>query len=171
MDIYEAILKRRSIRKFKDKEIPTEVIDKLIDALIWAPSAGNLQKRKFYFVFNKDIKEKLAKASYNQNFIKSAPLVIVCCGDKNISKNYGERGERLYLICDVSASIENLMLLATSLRLGTCWIGAFDENEVRKILNLDENLIPIAIIPVGYPDEKQNPPKRVEKGEAVEIIE
>ncbi|MGC8981336.1 MAG: nitroreductase family protein [Minisyncoccia bacterium] len=171
MDIYEAILKRRSIRKFKDKEISPEIIDKLIDALIWAPSAGNLQKRRFYFVFNKDIREKLAKASYNQSFVKEAPLVIVCCGDRTISKNYGERGENLYLACDVSASIENLMLLAVSFGLGTCWVGAFNNDEVSKILNLDKNLIPIAIIPVGYPDEKPEPPKRVSKGEAVEIIE
>ncbi|MEM5782579.1 MAG: nitroreductase family protein [Candidatus Aenigmatarchaeota archaeon] len=171
MEVYEAILKRRSIRKFKDKEIPVEIIDKLIDALIWAPSAGNLQARLFYFVFNKDIKEKLQKASFNQKFISEAPLVIVCCGDRKISENYGERGERLYVYCDVSASIENLMLLATSYGLGTCWVGAFDENKVKEILNLNNNLIPIAIIPVGYPNEDPKPPQRVSKGDAVEIIE
>ena len=170
MDIYEAILKRRSIRSFKNQKIPEEIIDKLIDALIWAPSAGNLQKRKFYFVFNEEIKKELSKAAFNQKFIQDAPLVIVCCGDETIEENYGKRGKEIYMICDVSTAIENLLLLAVSYGLGTCFVGGFDENEVRKILNLPKNLKPIAIIPVGYPATEPKPPKRISKEEAIEFI-
>jgi len=170
MDILEIIKKRRSIRKHKAKEIPQEIINELIEALIWAPSAGNLQSRKFYFVFKKEIKDGLAEASYGQDFISQAPLVIVGCVDEEKIAKYGERGKNLYGICDVSASIQNLMLVATAKGLGTCWVGGFDENKVKEILNLPNHLRPIVILPVGYPDEDPNPPKRVSKNEAIEFI-
>jgi nitroreductase len=170
MEVFEAILKRRSIRDFEKKEIPKEKIEKLKEALIWAPSAGNLQARKFYFVFNEEIKKKLAKAALNQNFIAKAPLVIIGCCDLEKISWYGERGKNLYTICDVSAAIENLMLVATSEGLGTCWVGAFDESEVSKILNLPKNERPIVIVPVGFPKEIPSPPEREEKEKLIEEI-
>jgi nitroreductase len=160
MEVFEAILKRRSIRDFEKKEIPKEKIEKLKEALIWAPSAGNLQARKFYFVFNEEIKKKLAKAALNQNFIAKAPLVIVGCCDLEKISWYGERGKNLYTICDVSAAIENLLLMATAETLGACWVGAFDEKEVSKILNLPKNERPIVIVPIGFPKEIPSPPER-----------
>jgi len=170
MNLLETIKSRRSIREFQKKEIPEEIIEKLIEALIWAPSAGNLQSRKFYFVFNQEIKEKLVEAAFGQSFIGQAPLVIVGCTDEKISKRYGEKGKNLYSICDVALSIQNLMLLAYSEGLGSIWVGAFNEKEVSKILNFPENLKAIAIIPVGYPAEKPSPPPRVSKKEAVEFV-
>ncbi len=170
MEVLEVIKNRRSIRKFEKKEIPIEVFDKLAESLIWAPSAGNLQSRKFYFIFNQEIKEKLAEAALNQDFIAQAPLVIVGCADDKIVFRYGERGKNLYSICDVSASIENMMILATEFGLGSCWVGAFDEKEVAKILNLPENLRPVVICPIGYPAEKPSAPPRVSKKEAVNLI-
>lgn len=160
MKVLESILKRRSIRKFKKDQIPEDKIEKLKEALIWAPSAGNLQARKFYFVFESEKKAKLAKAALNQNFISRAPLVIIGCCDLEKISWYGERGKTIYTICDVSAAIENLMLTAVEEGLGTCWVGAFDDNEVSKILNLPENEKPIVIVPVGFPDEIPKPPKR-----------
>jgi nitroreductase len=160
MEVFEAILKRRSVRDFEKKEIPKEKIEKLKEALIWAPSAGNLQARKFYFVFNEEIKKKLTKAALNQNFIAKAPLVVVGCCDLEKISWYGERGRNLYTICDVSAAIENLLLMATAEGLGTCWVGAFDESEVSKILNLPKNERPIVIVPVGFPKKIPNPPER-----------
>lgn len=170
MEILEIIKKRRSIRKFKSESFPKEMLEKLISALIWAPSAGNLQSRKFYFVFNQKLKEEIALASFGQMFIKSAPLVIVACGDKKIEKKYGERGKSLYMICDTSLSIGNLMLTAESLGLGTCFVGGFDPKKIKKILKLPEFLEPIAVIPVGYPAEKPEPPFRIEKESAIEIL-
>jgi len=169
-NILETIKNRRSIREFQAKEIPEEIIDKLIEALIWAPSARNLQSRKFYFVFNREIKEKLVKAALGQDFIAQAPLVVVGCTDEKITYRYGERGKNLYSICDVSVSIENMMLLAQEFGLGTVWVGTFDEKSVSKILNLPENLRPIVIVPVGYPAEKPEAPPRVSKKEAIEFI-
>jgi len=168
--ILEILKKRRSIRKFKEKEIPKENIEKLISALILAPSAGNLQSRKFYFVFNKEIREKLKEAAFNQEFIAQAPLVIVALSDKRIFLRYGERGVNLYSICDVSASIENLLLVATELGLGTCWVGAFDERKVSQILNLPQYLRPVCLVPVGYPQEYPSPPSLKREEELIKHI-
>lgn len=170
MEVLEIIKRRRSIREYQKKKIPEEVIDKLIEALIWAPSAGNLQSRKFYFVFNEKIKKDLAKAALDQEFISEAPLVIVGCTDDKIVWRYGERGKNLYSICDVSCSIQNLMLVATKEGLGTVWVGAFDEKEVAKILDLPQNLRPIVIVPVGYPAEKPLAPARVSKSQAIKEV-
>jgi len=170
MELLEIIKNRRSVRSFQKKEIPKEVVEKLIEALIWAPSAGNLQSRKFYFIFDQKIKERLLKAALRQSFIMQAPLVIVGCTDEKIALKYGERGQNLFSICDVSASIQNLMLLAYSERLGTCWVGAFGEKEVSKVLNLPSNLRPIVICPVGYPSEKPGETSRVLKNEAIKFL-
>ena len=168
--VLKIIKERRSIREFKKKEIPEEVIDKLIEALIWAPSAGNLQTRKFYFIFNQKIKERLVEEAFVQSFIIEAPLVVIGCQGEEIARRYGERGKNLYSICDVAVSIQNLMLLVYEQGLGSVWIGRFDEKIVSKILNLPESLRPIVIIPVGYPAEKPLAPPRVSKKEAVEFI-
>lgn len=160
MEVLNAILKRRSIRKFKKDNIPKEVLEKLKEALVWAPSAGNLQARKFYFIFNKKIKEELARAALNQKFLVKAPLVIVGCCDLEKISWYGERGKNLYAICDVAVAIENLMLLATSEGLGSCWVGAFDEKRVSEILQLPKNERPIVILPLGFPAEDPKAPER-----------
>jgi len=167
MELYQAIKNRRSIRSFKEKKISEDGIEKLIDALRWAPSAGNLESRKFYFIFNNEIKQKLAQAALGQSFIAQAPLVVVGCADNKITQRYGERGKDLYSICDVSAAIENMLLMAYDQGLGTVWIGAFDEKKVAEILELPENLRPIAIIPVGYPNENPFPPERKDKEEII----
>jgi nitroreductase len=171
MDILKAIKERRSIRDFQKREIPDEIIDKLIDALIWAPSAGNLQSRKFYFIKDESIKKKIVAAALNQYFIADAPLVIVGCTDSRISNKYGERGIYLYSIQDVAVSIMGMMLTAHENGLGSTWVGAFHEDAVFKVLKMPSNLRPVAIVPVGYPSKVPHPPPRVFKGEAVEVIE
>ncbi len=170
MDILRAVRERRSIRDFQKKEIPDSLLDKLAEALIWAPSAGNLQARKFYFVMNNDIKKKIAGAALNQNFIAEAPLVIVGCTDSRISYKYRERGVYLYSIQDVALSIMGMMLVAHENNLGSCWVGAFNENDIHKILKMPDYLRPVAIVPVGYPSKIPGPPPRVSKKEAVEVI-
>ena len=92
MEILKAIRERRSIRNFQKRDIPKEIVDKLIDALIWAPSAGNLQARKFFFIQDAKLKEDIACAALNQDFIAEAPLVIIGCTDSRISGRYGGKG-------------------------------------------------------------------------------
>lgn len=169
MNILDAIKKRRSIRYFQKKEITEELIDKLTESLIWAPSAGNLQSRKFYFIRDEAVKRKVAEAALNQEFIADAPLVIVGCTDSHVAGKYGERGVTLYSIQDVACSIMAMMLVAFDNKLGTCWVGAFREEELTRILNLPMNLKPVVIIPVGYPSKIPPPPRRVSREEAVEF--
>jgi len=170
MTVFDAIMNRRSVRSFEDKFIPSEIIDKFVDALIWAPSAGNLQSRKFFFVKDETTRKKLASAALGQSFIAHAPLVVVGCADSSISMRYGKRGVSLYAIQDVSASLTNLMLLATEEGLGTVWVGAFDEAAVTDVLGLPNNLRPVAIMPVGYPAKIPSPPRRVSREEAVSEV-
>jgi nitroreductase len=173
MNILDIIINRRSVRDFTDQQIPESAIDALTEALRWAPSAGNLQSRKFYFVFNEDIRNKLAQSGLRHDFVSfiaRAPLVVVACADLGISSRYGERGKHLYCIQDTAASVQNLLLAAHDLGLGTCWVGAFKEEEVKEILNLPDNHRPVVIIPVGYPAQTPKAPPRVSKVEAVELV-
>lgn len=169
MEILKAVKERRSVRDFQKKDIPEEIIDKLIDALIWAPSAGNLQARRFYFIKDARLKRDIASAALNQSFISEAPLAIVGCTDSSISNRYGERGVNLYSIQDVATSIMGMMLVAYENGLGTVWVGAFREGEASKVLNLPRNLRPVAIVPVGYPSRIPSPPRRVSREEAIEF--
>lgn len=167
MQVLEAVKKRRSVRRFEDKDIPDDLIRELEDSLIWAPSAGNLQSRRFFFAYRDDLKRKLAKAAYDQDFIISAPLVVVCCADLRIELHYGSRGSSLYCLQDIAASVQNLMLVAHSLGLGSVWVGAFREGDVYAILDLPDYLRPVAIVPVGFPGEAPHPPGRVKRESAI----
>ncbi|HEX7627534.1 MAG TPA: nitroreductase family protein [Candidatus Methanoperedens sp.] len=157
----EAIKGRRSIRKFKDRAVGKEMIEELLNAAQMAPSAGNLQARDFIIVTNKITKQKLTKAALGQSFIEKAPVVIVVIADiERSSRIYRSRGE-LYATQDATAGIENILLSAYSMGLGTCWIGAFDENAVCELLGIPNKTLPVAIIPVGYPDEQPAMPPRI----------
>ena len=170
MNILDIIIQRRSIRDFQHTEIPNELVEGLIESIRWAPSAGNMQSRRFYFVFNQQEKGKIAKAAFSQHFIAKAPLAVVACLDRRISVRYGDRGVNLYSIQDVAASIMNMMLTAHAMGLGTVWVGAFNEYDVIDILELPDNLRPIAIIPVGFPAKIPLPPSRFAREELVTMV-
>lgn len=161
MDVLQAIKGRRSIRAFKSRDVPPEMVEKLIDAARWAPSAGNIQPWEFIVVRKTEIQKRLAEAALNQTFIMEAPVVIVACADQNrSSRGYGRRGKNLYCIQDTAAAIQNIHLAAYSLGLGTCWVGAFREEQAKKALDIPEGRRPVAIIPVGYPAESPKPRDR-----------
>jgi len=161
MDVFEAIKKRRSIRAFKNIDVSDEIVEKLIDAARWAPSAGNIQPWEFIVVRNLDAKRRLAEAALSQTFIEEAPVVIVVCADyQRSARGYGSRGATLYCIQDTAAAIQNIHLAAIALGLGTCWIGAFREEPVKKLLGIPDGVRPVAIIPVGYPAEQPAPRPR-----------
>jgi nitroreductase len=154
MELLEAIKGRRSIRAFKQKDVPEEAVKKLIDAARHAPSAGNIQPWEFVVVKNLEVKRKLARAALNQASVEEAPVIIVVCtNERRSSMGYGSRGRTLYFIQDTAAATQNILLTAYSLGLGTCWIGAFNEDEAKRALNAPEGIRPVAIVPVGYPDE------------------
>ncbi|MBI4713407.1 MAG: nitroreductase family protein [Planctomycetes bacterium] len=170
-NLLDIIKQRRSIRSFKDTPILKEVIDKLADALIWAPSAGNLQSRKFYFVTDKKVKEQLVEAALGQSFIADAPLVVVGCADLGrVKGRYENRGTTLYAPQDVAASVQNLLLVAHEQGLGTVWVGAFDEDAVSQVMKLPDTLRPVTIVPVGYPAKTPKAPPRLSKEEVITSI-
>ena len=154
MDVYEAIVSRRSIRAFKLDNIPEKILNKILEAAWWAPSAGNLQAREFILVTDPELKRKLCNAALGQSFIEEAPIdIVVCTNERRSAQRYGQRGKELYCIQDATASVQNILLAAHALGLGTCWVGAFSEENVSEALNLPNGVKPIAIIPLGYPAE------------------
>ncbi|MEM2321100.1 MAG: nitroreductase family protein [Candidatus Bathyarchaeia archaeon] len=161
MDLFETIKLRRSIRAFTKEDVSDEQIEKTLEAARWAPSAGNLQPWEFIVIRKPEVKREIARAALNQTFIEEAPVVIVVCANEARSGSvYGSRGVNLFCIQDTAAAIENMLLAACALGLGACWVGAFHEEEVRRILKVPRNVRPIAIIPIGKPAEKPSPPRR-----------
>jgi nitroreductase len=155
LDVFKAIKTRRSIRAFTDQPVSDEEVEKLIEAARWAPSAGNIQPWEFIIVRDPQVKHGLCEAALNQTFIEEAPVVIVVCANPTqSSKGYGSRGTNLYCIQDTAAATQNILLAAHAMGLAACWIGAFNEEEAKKVLGVPDELRPIAIVPVGHPAEK-----------------
>jgi nitroreductase len=155
MEIFEAIKNRRCIRAFKKKELPPGTIEKLIDAARWAPSAGNVQPWEFVVAVSEDMKRALSLAAFGQKDIEdSSVVIVVCANEKRAEESYGERGKTLYCLQDTAAAIQNILLTAYSLGFGSCWVGAFKEDQVRELISAPKNIRPVALIPIGYPEEK-----------------
>ena len=161
MDVFEAIRTRRSIRKYKDKQVPWDNVVTVLQAGKYAPSACNLQNWKFIIVKSDAKRKSITKACLQQEWMEQAPVFIVVVSEpKKAERFYGTRGARLYTIQACAASIENMLLTAHSLGLGSCWVGAFDEHEIWTILGLPEEISVQGVITIGYADEvPQAPPK------------
>jgi nitroreductase len=159
MDTLEAIHRRRSVRKYRPEPVPEDDLRAILNAAISAPSAGNIQPWKFYIVREHGLRRALAEAAYGQTFIEEAPVCIVVVAIPEMSaKRYGDRGWGLYCIQDTAAAVQNILLASTALGYGTCWVGAFSEDAVVRVLNLPEGERPVAMVPVGKPAE--SPPPR-----------
>jgi len=157
LDLIEAIKTRRSVRRFKPSSIPDRLIQSLIDSARHAPSAGDTQPWEFIIVKDKNVKERLAQTHAFSDFVGEAPICIVVLGNEKISPNC--------FTIDVACATENLLLAAHSLGLGACWVAVYDplnpnfERHVRAVLNVPPHLRIIAMVPIGYPDEKAEPRK------------
>lgn len=170
MDILDAIKTRRSIRAYKSDDIPENDLETILKAATLAPSAGNLQPWEFVIVKEPRRKREIAEAAWGQEFIAEAPVVIVVGANvKRTSWRYGKRGETLYCIQDTAAAIMNILLAAHALGYGTCWVGAFSDEKISKIVGFPEHVRPVAIIPLGVPAEKPSMPPRLPLSEVVHI--
>lgn len=159
MDLFQAITTRRSVRKYKPIEVEWSKIADILEAGRHAPSAGNLQDWRFIVVRDRANIVALSAAAYDQHWMETAPVCIVVCSDlRNTEKLYGVRGTRLYTIQNSSAAIENMLLVSHAHGLGSCWVGAFDEEEVSGILHLPPFIRAQAIITLGYPNENPKEP-------------
>jgi nitroreductase len=155
MEFMDVISERRSIRKYRPDPVPEGDIEYILEAARLAPSWANSQCWKFIVVTDPEIKEELAKAG--NSWIAAAPVVITICADPS---KPGTKGDQEYYMLDVGIAMEHLVLAATDRGLGTCWIGAFDEEVAKSALGVPENIRIVASTPLGYPDQEPGPRKR-----------
>ncbi|MEE9406056.1 MAG: nitroreductase family protein [Candidatus Aenigmarchaeota archaeon] len=161
METPECIQGRRDIRSYKPDPVPEDTVRALLKAATEAPSSGNLQNWEFVVVRKYETKKALSGAAMGQEFLVEAPLIVVVCANLELAASkYGGRGRDLYSVQNTAAATENLMLAAWDSGIGTCWVGAFNENDVKRVLNLPENIRPVAIITMGYPEKTPEKPGR-----------
>lgn len=153
MDVVDCIEKRTSIRVFKQDPVDESTVNEGLRLANLAPSAGNLQARDFIVVRDIATKRALMEAAHGQDFVRTAPVVVVFCANLERIGHYGDRGRELYCLQDAAASIANMMLYLTSKGLGSVWVGAFDEHRAAAALSLPKTVRPVAIVPIGYPAE------------------
>ena len=140
--LLEFIKTRRSIRSYERTEIPEEVLEMILEAGRWTPSASNRQPWEFIVIKDKDILKDIATNAMYGNFVKRAPIAVAIVGKKEISPNW-------YVI-DTSLVSMNMMLMAWSLGIGTCWIGSMDRKKAKELLSLTEDDYLLTILPFGY---------------------
>jgi nitroreductase len=150
MDVLEAIRTRRSVRRYKADPIPDKTMERLRQALRFAPSACNFQPWHFVFVTDPEHRAKLARASHGQTWMAEAPLTVVACGLPDLAyRQMGGYGNSVDV--DVAIALDHLTLAAVADGLGTCWIGAFEEGAVKSLLGIPPGVKVVAMTPVGYP--------------------
>jgi nitroreductase len=146
MDVFDVIKARRSIRIYSSKSIPEQQLQTICEAARLAPSAANRQPWRFIIVQDSDRKRALAEAADNQTFLSDAAAIVVAIGDPDASANWCEKYTMI--------AMEHIVLTATSLGYGTCWIGAFDADTVKRLLKIPAKMKVVAITPIGTPNEK-----------------
>jgi len=153
MDAIDTILTRRSVRTYTEDDIPDNIINKLLEAAVSAPSAGNQQPWHFIILEKREILDKIPDFHPNAKLLKGAQKAILVCADLNLEKYKG------YWVLDCSAATQNILLAARALGLGTCWLGVYPREDriknLKELLNLPENVVPHSIIALGYTQEKQ----------------
>lgn len=157
----DSILKRRSIRKYKDIKVSDEVVEDLLRAAMAAPSAGNEQPWEFVVLRNKEVMKKITEIHPYSKMLLNSDVAIVVCGDEEKEVFKG------YWVQDCSAATENILLAAQDMGLGAVWLGVYPiadrVEKIKEILGLPGNVIPLSIVPVGYPDEEKTPADRFDE--------
>ncbi len=146
MDIYETIKTRRSVRAYKPEPVPEDILNRILEAARLAPSAHNAQEYKLIIVKDSQKKQQLAKAGLYQKFISQATIIIVGVA---LNPKLDLDSESPFYAINLAIAFDHITLIAAAEGLGTCWIGAFNQEEVKKVLNLSEQETPLYIMPVG----------------------
>ncbi|HUT75263.1 MAG TPA: nitroreductase family protein [Armatimonadota bacterium] len=153
MDTIEVILNRRSVRRYLDSPIATGDLATMVECARQAPSAGNRQSCHLVVVTDPPLRERVAAACQHQEWMAGAAAIVVGLGDPSVSERWCE--------VDTAIAMENLVLAATSLGYGACWVGAFDEERLREVLGVPETMRVVAAATVGRAAEKpQARPRR-----------
>ena len=150
----DVIKKRRSIRKYKDTDIPDESRRKLYRAAQLAPSGNNKQTSRFIFVDDEETRKEIVEKACHQDFLLQAPILMVACCEQDRSFN-------------TAIAVDHLILAATNEGLGTCWVGWFDEQVIKDILGIPASLEVPIIVPIGYPAEDPEPRPRKELSDLI----
>lgn len=158
MDAIEAILSRRSIRKYTSEPVPSEVVEELLKAAMSAPSAGNEQPWHFVVIDDRQILDEIPKFHPYSEMLKEALVAVLVCGDLKEEKHKG------YWIQDCSACTMNMLIAAHAKGLGAVWLGIYPVEErvkgMRRLLGIPEHVVPLSLISIGYPAEKKPPSNR-----------
>lgn len=152
MSLLDVILSRRSIRRYENKEIPKDVLDQIVEAGRQSPSAMNIQPYRFVIVKKSEIKKEMK--SIFSRFLEKAPVIIVGCANPK-SRLAGK-----WAIGDTSIALQNMVLAAWSLGVGSCWIGSFNEKKTKQTLKIPEDWKVVALLTLGYPAETPKPRKK-----------
>lgn len=154
MDVLEAIRTRRSVRSYSSRVIPADVMDRMREALRCAPSACNFEPYRFIFVKRPELRRKIAQAANDQLWMADAPVTIAACGvPEQAYKEMGGSGNSVEI--DVAIALDHLTLAAVAEGLGTCWIGAFSERKVKRLLEVPRQAKVVAMTPLGYPSSPE----------------
>lgn len=150
MDVLTAIRTRRSVRSYSARAIPADVLERMRTALRCAPSACNLQPWHFILVHDAELRRQVARIAFDQLWMSTAPLIVVACGlPGEAYQHMGGRGNSVDV--DVAIAVDHLTLAAVAEGLGTCWIGAFDEAKMKRLLGVPAAVKIVALTPLGYP--------------------
>ena len=170
MTFFETIQARQSIREFLNRAVEEDKLQRIVSAMSQAPSAGNCQAYQVLIVRDLSLRKVLAEAALGQKFVIQAPVVLVFCAALERATRHGERGRSLYALQDATTAAAYTQLAATAVGLGTCWVGAFDERAVVQGLQLNSDLRPIVLLPLGYSGATPPPTPRRPLAELVQEI-
>lgn len=157
MTVFEAIRKRRSIRKYRDRPVPASVLRKVLEAARLAPSAMNQQAWRFIVVRDRGKLRSLAAGCRWGAFVAEAPVALVFCGTDG--RSIMTNGQRAATV-DVSIAMSYVTLAATALGLGTCWLASYRQEPVKRLLGIPRKATIVAVTPLGYPAERPGPRPR-----------
>jgi nitroreductase len=164
MELTEVIEKRKSIRDYADTPVPEDKLLKVLEAARLAPSSSNRQPWKFVVVRDRKRRQELAQAAGGQTHIAKAPVVIVAVA--TMPELVMKSGVPNYAV-DLAIAVDHMTLAAVNEGLGTCWIGAFSQDEARDVLNVPESYRIVALLPMGFPKQLEKPKIRKSLDEIV----
>lgn len=166
MDIFQVFRDRRSIRKYKDTPVTREIIEQVLEAARLAPSWKNLQCWRFLVLTAADKKEAMLSAFADDNpgkkaFLQAPAAIVICADPTESDLSHGIE----YFVADAAIAFEHICLAAHALGLGTCWMGLFDEADMKAKLNIPDSIRVVGVTPLGYPDQEPKPRPRKELSE------
>lgn len=168
MDVFEAIKGRRSVRKYKMEPVDKELVKKLLDAARWAPSGGNIQPWLFIVIDDSKMLNVIRKIS--PGYFGEAPLAILVCSNREKAYKIGGTLGRDYLsIADCAMAVQNMLLAAYALGLGTCVVKSFSHVAIKEVLAIPEGIEPELLVVIGHSNQVPKPPPKVPMSEIVHL--